>query len=264
MNTAVALRREFAPIVIDDQQKMLATIANDLAEAADIDVCSQAMADEALEIIGRIKTVHDALDADRLAKTLPLRDGQKWVNDGFAPALTSLGVRIEEVKIKLAQWNRVLAKRKAEEEAKLREKRAADAKVLEDAAAAERAEAEKLKSAAEAAEREGNAEAAADLFAQAGEKAETGRELAAVATRTVNAPVHTGVAAAVKGTRTKWKGRVTDKMRALLIAANRPEYRDLFEVSQSFLDNLAATHKNLQDVPGLEFYEEEIITARKK
>lgn len=265
MIDAIVLRREFATIVIPDSQKMLDRIKFDMEDARDIDVCSEAMAIEAQELIGRIASVSDDLDKERLATTLPLRDGAAWVNDGYKPTIDSLKTVIDGVKEKLKGWNKVVAKRKADAEDAERKLRKAQADELERKAAEQRAQADKLAAEAKKALAAGDTSAYADLFEQAAVADEQARTNTDVAAAVHAAPVRVATqVSGVKGARTVWKVRVTDKARFLIVVANRPEFHSLVEFSEVQLNALAKMNQGNVPVPGLEFYEEDIIATRRK
>lgn len=258
-------RREFATIVIPDSQILLNKIASDIEEARDIDVCSESMAEIAQDIIGRIATVKDELNSERLEATRSLREGQAWVNGGYSPTIDSLDTIITGVKEKLKGWSRVVAERKRQADAEAaRVQREAAAKI--EAQAKEQAEAaEKLAKDAQVAAASGDAGKAQELFEQAGQAMDVARETTAVAQQVATAPVRTNVASSgVKGERKVWKCRVVDKARALIVVANRPELFALVDFNDAQLTALAKTNQGNAPIPGFEFYEEEIIATRRK
>lgn len=265
MSNEVALRREFAAITIPDLQKEIDAIKGDLADARDIDVCSAAMAEEAQQLGGRILTLHDKLDAQRLEKTKPLREGAAWVNDGFAPTLATLKGVSDDIKEKLRGWNKIVAERKREADLAAAKKQREAAALVEAEAKKQREEAERLQAEAAAAAAKGDAAAAQDLFEAAGAAMDGARDTAAVAHAVATAPIQTmrGGGSGVKGARKVWKCRVIDKAKALLVAANRPEMRGLFDANETFLNALAKTNQNTIEIPGLEFYEEDVIATRR-
>jgi hypothetical protein len=264
-DTAVALRREFAPITIPNTQKLLDRIKNDIADANDIDVCSAAMAEEAQELIGRIAKVQDELDAERLATTKPLRDGAAWVNEGYNPAIVSLDTTVKSVKVKLQAWSKIVAERKREAEAEEARQRKVRADKLEADAEEQRKASAELQRKADEAAAAGNTAGAVDLFEQAALADNTARSAESAAAQIVAAPMHIATGGSgVKGERKVWKGRVLDKAALLLAAANRPELRSLFDVNESLLNALAKTNQDQVLIPGVEFYEDEIIATRRK
>lgn len=264
MSTEVSLRREFTALVIPDLQAEVDSIKNDLADARDIDICSTEMAVEAQAIIGRILKVHDELDDKRLIGTKPLRDATKWYNDGFASTLDTLKGVTDGVKEKLHAWNRVVAERKRVADAEAAKKQREAAAKVESEAKAQREEAERLQAQATALAATGDKAGAQDLFEAAGAAMDGARDTAAIAASVATAPIRTGVASSgVKGARKVWKCRIIDKQRALLIAANRPEFRGMFDENETFLNALAKTNQGNVEVPGLEFYEDDVIATRR-
>jgi hypothetical protein len=263
-DTNLALRLEFAAVVIPDMQAELDRIRIDLDEARDIDVCSAAMAEEAQELAGRIMSVHDKFDDQRLILTKPLRDGTKRVNEGFEGALATMKGVVDDVKEKLRGWNKQVAERKRIADAEAAKKQREAAAAIEAQAKIEREAAQRLQAQAEAARAAGDAEAAQDLFEQAGSAMDSARIAESAANSVATAPVRTAVAASgVKGARKVWKCRVTDKARLLVVIANRPELYGLVEFSESAMNALAKTNQGNVPIPGLEFYEDDVIATRR-
>lgn len=264
-STEIVLRREFAPIVIPPAQKLLDGLKFDLEDAADIDVCSEAMAEEAQAIVGRIATAVEKIDTERLLLTKPLREGQAWVNEGYNPTIESLNATIKDVKQKLLAWTKVVAERKRVADAAEAADRKKKADALIEAANAQVREAQKIKHQALAAQAAGDSEGAADLFSKATDMVQTSVETVSVAKQIVAQPASGGsMTSGVKGARTTWKARVVDKAKFVLICANRPELLSMLDVNESNLNALAKTNQGNVPIPGLEFYEDESIATRKK
>lgn len=262
MTNEIVLRREFAPIVIPAAQEMIDAIADDLADAADLDVCSDAMAEEATGIISRIAGVIDKLDAQRLTLTAPLREGQKWVNDGFNGTIESLNEVVTDTKEKLKGWNKVLAERK-------RLKDIEDAKARKEAADKLQAEADKkakeaqdLLDKAKALEAT-NPEQAAQLFEQAGEVMDGARDVQADAQQALVQRGGSGSAKSVKGTSQTWKARIINKQAFVLAAANRPEFISMVDIDETKLNALARASAGAVPPPGIEYYQDEQIRTRR-
>jgi hypothetical protein len=265
MTNELVNRREFAPIVIPPSQALLDKIKDDLEEARELDVCSATMAEIAQELAGRISTVHDSLDAERLATTLPLREGAKWVNEGYAPTIETLAQVMVDIKAKLSAWNKKVAddRREAERVETARRKKAADEAAA--VANAEKAKAEKLLADAAAAEKAGDAQVAADLFTQAAVTMDAAREQATVAAQQIVAPMKTHVGGSgVKGAGVTWKARVVNKQALVLAAANRPELMSMIDINESNLGAYARLHKGLVPMPGVEFYTEDVQRIGKR
>lgn len=263
--TAVVNRREFAPIVIPDGQILVDAIKEDLEEASDFDVCSEMMAGIAQQMAGRIATVIDELDEQRLAATLPLRDGQKWVNDGYNATIDSLKGTVADLKTKLTAWNKKVAADRAAAEKVERERREKVAREAAAVAEAERQAAVKLLADADALAATGNTQAASDLFDQATVKMDTARETLAASQQAQAAPVRTNVGGSgVKGASKTWKARVLDKQKLVLAAANRPEFMAMVDINEANLNAYAKLHKGLVPIPGVEFYEEDVQRVSKR
>lgn len=261
-STAVALRREFAAVTIPDLQQRINAIKHDLADAADMQICSAEMATEALDICTRIAGVHDELDAERKALTAPLRDGTAWINDGFRGALENMSGAVDQVKAKLKDWNRVVAEKARL--AKVEADKVARLKQAEFEAAAEkqREAARQQQVQAEALAAAGKEEEAADLFSKAADTFEAARDTVAIGQSVVALPVAAALAP-VKGSKKTWKCRVTDKAKLVLICANRLELLSLIDFNESNLAALAKTNQGNVEIPGLLFYEEDSVSIRR-
>lgn len=264
--TALAVvRLEFKPIVIPDGQSLINEVSDDILDAKDFDVCSETMAEIAQESAGRIATVIDKLDSDRLASTLQLREGQKTVNDGYNSAIDVLKDAVTLYKNKLTAWNKQVAADKAAAEKQIRESREKQQREAAAVAEAERLAAEKMMADANALAAAGNTEAASDLFDQATTKMETSRETLNTAAQAAAAPIRTGVGASgVKGASKTWKARVLDKQKLVLAAANRPELMAMVDINEANLNAYAKLHKGLVPMPGVEFYEEDVQRVSKR
>lgn len=266
MTTDIVLRREFAAIVIPATQALLDKVKFDLADASDLDVCSASMAEEAQEIIGRLATVHDAMDEERKKTAEPLRDGQAWVNNGYRPAIETLAQTILQLKDKLKGWNKVVAARKAEAEAKERadRKKAADA-----TAAAEDTARGKARDLIAKAQEQADPVQRHLLLAEAGDVVSAAVEAAGNAASAAVAPITTGITSGVKGASTKWKGRLVDAdpeamQKFLLCVVNRPELRECVRIDESGLNIFASLTKGKVHIPGIVFYEEDTIRTAKR
>lgn len=263
------LRRDFAPVILQPQQAMLDKVRDDIDEAKSIVIDSDFMAEQALEAAGRLLTVYDALDAQRLATTKPLRDGAAWVNDGYNPALVSLKASSDAYKAKLSAWNREVAKKKAEAEAEARRKQQEAAR--EAALAQQKAEAEaaELARAAQAAQASGDAAGAAALLEQAAAQSDAGAALCDMAAVVAAAPVHVSTgSASVKGATTAWKARVLDKALLLAYIAQRLAAGDkallnLIEVNEPNLNAMARMQKADLQLPGVESYPDDGVRVKK-
>ena len=265
IETDVAFVRTLPLVVVPKSQALLTRIADDLAEARDIDVCSAGMAVIAQELAGRIATVMDAMDAERLGITKPLREAAAWVNDGFTPTIDMLKKTKTALSEKLLDWNRKVAALKREQEARDAAARAAELKAAADAAAVAQKAAAELAAQSQAAALAGDTKSA-DLFAtQAQVAADTARQVESAAIASAHVPVMRGtVNAGVKGASTKWKARITDKAKFLLRVANDPRLLDLVDINEGKLNALANLEKEHFSYPGAEPYAEEQLRTRKQ
>ena len=62
--------------------------------------------------------------------------------------------------------------------------------------------------------------------------------------------------------KTKWKGRVTDRVRLIKFVAENPQYAELLEPNESAINRLASALKATLKIDGVEIYEERQIAAR--
>ena len=253
-----AQKRDFATIVIPPAQMLLDKIKADIDEARDFDVCSPEMAEIAQEMAGRIATVQESLDEQRLATTKPLRDGAQWVNEGFNLTIASLDAIVKSLKAKLAAWNKKVADEKREAERLIAIERQKVADAAAEVARKQKEEADKLLRQAEEATAAGNTEAANDLFTQASVTADAARETQTAAAQQLVAPVRTAVASSgVKGASVTWKARVTDKALLIKAAAEDASLHAMLDVNESNLGAFARLHKGIMHMPGVEFYSED-------
>lgn len=264
-STELVNRREFAPIVIPPAQVLLDKIAADIEEARDFDVCSPEMAEIAQEMAGRIASVQESLDAQRLATTKPLRDGAQWVNDGYNPTIASLEAIIKGIKAKLTAWNKKVADEKREAERLIAIERQKVADAAAEVARKQKEEADKLLRQAEEATAAGNTEAANDLFTQASVTADAARETQTAAAQQLVAPVRTAVASSgVKGASVTWKARVIDKALLVKAAAEHADLLAMLDVNESNINAYARLHKGIMQMPGVEFYSEDSTRIAKR
>lgn len=269
MTTDLALVREFAPIRIKASQDLLDRVADDLAMVPDLAVDSQDMADEALVIVGRLSTVKDELDKERLELTKPLRDGQAWVNGGYAPTLDTLDTAIKTLKLRLTEWQRKVREANELLRRQAEQRQREDAARVASEAEAKRKEAERL--AAEAAKVDGPAQA--DLLSQAQVAADQAQQTALAAEVAQVAPVAVATVAGVKGVAEMWKGECKNLM--LLVAhiaklagteGRATEAIDLLSLikpDQTALDARARAQKGNMRIPGCVSYPVELVRTRK-
>lgn len=264
--TAVSLIRTLEPIVIPKSQALLDRIGDDLSDAEDIEITNPAMAVIGQELAGKISTVLAAMDKERLEIGEPAREAQKWVNDGYKPVMTTLDTVLQSLKNKLLHFDReervkqqkaqAIAEAAAKERQKVADQQAADA----------RARAADLIEEATVARKLGDDEEADRLVAEAQQLDASATEV--VETAALASTIATGSAvmktSGVKGGTKKWKGRMIDKGRALLVAANQPDKHGFFDLNEAALNAYAQLTKGTVPVPGFEFYEEEGLRVAKR
>jgi hypothetical protein len=256
----------FPIIVLPTTQAMLTKIQGDLDESRDLVIDSPAMADIALELAGRFATVRSAMDAERLEKTKPLRDGQATINGGYNPAIEFVERAERDVKAKLTAWNNKVRQQRADAEAQARKQQAEAKAKAEAEATAQRQAAEKLAADAQAALQAGNTDQAAELMTQAQVQADVASQTASAAVATVMPIV--AAPATVKGARETWKARVVNKADFILHVAGLLEKGDLsllecIDLNMPALNKLAGAQKGGMSVRGVESYAESSISVRK-
>lgn len=259
----------FGIVTIPSTQAMLDKIAFDLDESKTFVIDSEGMAGIALEMCGRFATVRDALDKERLATTLPLRDGVAKINGGYNPAIDMIEAQEKGLKIKLTAWNQHVIRIRRELEAKAETERRAAAKLVEEEAARQRAAAAQLVADAQAANAAGNVDKAADLIVQAQVTSDAAQQTAQAAQVTLHTPTLNSGPSTVKGASETWKARVTDKAALIQSIANSIQGGDLSRielliVNETALNALARVQKANMNMAGVEAYPESNVRARRQ
>lgn len=259
--------RQLGLVVRPKTQALLARIGPDLEEARELVVDSSFMAEMAQGMLGRFGTVIDAMDAERLATTKPLREATDWVNTGFNEAITHAKAIRDAVKFRVLAFHRLEAER-AEAARQQEEQRRREA-----AAAAAQAEAQALlRAEAAAAEAQkamdaGSTTVAQALLTSAQVQADQAHEQAQQAAQALHTPV-VAEASVVKGVTTKYKGRVKVKADAVREALRRHEAGDdsimsMLSFNEIALNAFANLTKGNMGVPGLEAYPVESLRTKK-
>lgn len=266
VETATTMIRTLDPIIIPKTQALLDRIGDDLSDAAELEIDSPNMAKIGQELAGRISTVHAAMDEERLALGRPLREAQTWANDGYRPALDKLDEVLRSLKGKLLKFDR----EQNERNRKLAQQAEADAKerqkIADQQAAEARGRATELIEEAAIARRLGDNEEADRLMQEAQHLDSSATEVVETAAMAATIPAGTGIVktSGVKGSTKKWKGRMIDKQRALLVAANTPDKQNFFDLNEANLNAYAQLTKGQVPVPGFEFYEEDGLRVAKR
>jgi len=269
--TSTAIKTNVRTLVVTgpDIQSLLYAVELDIALVPDMDIDSDDMATELIEMLGRLATVSAAIEDERKERTAPLLDAQKWLMAGYAPARNQLDTLIAAGKAKLTAYNRAKAetKRLADEaEAKKRREAAAAAAALEvetiAAAKASAIEAEALSLA-------GSEQAAQAMVTQAMVQVDAARQAAQVAVQAVyTAPVST-YSAPLKGTSGTWSAEVTDKAALIkhigaMVAANDLSLIGLLDVSEKSIKAMAKLQQANLRIPGVKPVFTESISIRKQ
>lgn len=247
-------------------QEMLSKVSADIEMAPHLIVDSPEMLAEAQEVAGRLATVVKAIEAERKAKKEPVLEIARWLDDGYGKARDHLSNLIEGIKPKILQYQAQLrreAEERAERERAERERIAAEAAAAEAAAMAAATAA--LEGAAKA--RDAGSEIVAQTMAEAAVVAvDEARERAQQAASRAAAPVYQA-APKVKGTRTSWKGRVTNKAEAVahigaMVAKGDTSLLHLLEIDGSTLNRQANLQRESFSVPGLLAYPDDSLAIR--
>lgn len=269
--TATAIKSNVRTLVVTgpDIQTLLSAVSYDMVMVPEMDIDSDDMATELIEMLGRLATVSAAIESERKERTAPLLDAQKWLMAGYSPARTQLDDLIAAGKAKLTTYNRAKAeaKRLADEaEArKRREAAEAAAKVEAEAIAAAKESARQ----AEALSLAGSEQAAQAMVTQAMVQVDTARHAAQVAVQAVyTAPVST-YSAPLKGTSGTWSAEVTDKAALIkhigaMVAANDLSLIGLLDVSEKSIKAMAKLQQANLRIPGVKPVFNESISIRKQ
>ena len=198
--------------------------------------------DDLHEIRDRAKEI----EALRKQIVKPIDDCKKQIQAAFKPAQVLYDEAISIIKQGIENYT-------LEQERKAAEVR----RKAEEAAAAERAALEARARELEAVAKK--EEATAEERAEAHEMAQAAREAAAMAVAVpVQAPKKIQGATVTK----KWRGRVVDVPAFLRYVADHPEVSECVEVKQGAIDRLVAATGGALEIPGIEPYQDTIISAR--
>lgn len=266
-------------------QALVLKASRQLAQAQGYVIDSPELFDAAADDLKQVKAQLKTLEEKRKAMTVPLDNAKKAIMDFFRAPTNYLEQAEQLIKGSMLTYQQAEeAKRRAEqarldELARLERERirkeaeeaAAEAARIEAIAAAER---KKIEDAAAAAEAAGNAaeaerlqEAAAiskteSIIAaeQAAADAASARAVASI----VMAPTVAPAVPKTKGIATveKWKARVTDKAALISFVAVNPQYGELLTVNESALHAQARSLKGNLQIPGVQAYPEQSLSAR--
>lgn len=253
-----------------DVQALLTAVKFDIAMVPDMEIDSDEMASELMEMLGRLSTVSAAIESERKERTAPLLDAQKWLMAGYSPARNQLDDLIVKGKAKLTAYNRAIAeKKRIADEAEAQRRRdevAAAAKLEADTLAAAQAsalEAERLRN-------EGSEQAAQAMETQAMVQADTARSVAADAVKSLyTAPVQSVYHAPLRGTSGTWSAEVTDKAALVkhigtMIARGDQSLLTLLDVSDKNIKAMAKLQQANLQIPGIKPVFTESIAIRKQ
>ncbi len=255
-STAIRVEVRNLTVTGPDIQTLLEAVEVDMAIAPTMEIDSDDMAGELIDMLGRLSTVSCAIEAERKERTAPLLDAQKWLMAGYSPARAMLDGLIEAGKGKLSTYNRAKmeAKRKADADAaEQRRKDAAAAAAIEAAAIVA---AQEVIAAAAALHDAGSEQVAQAMTNDAMVAVDTARASAASAVRAMyTAPVHSTVTP-IKGASQTWSAEVTSKVAlvahvAQMIASGDLSLLGLLDVNQPAINAMAKLQKENMSLPGV-------------
>jgi uncharacterized membrane protein YqiK len=260
-------------IAMPEQSALMTPAQSALASIEALTVDSPVMYSEAGDELRRIATKIGQLDQQRSDIVKPLNDTVKRINDLFRAPLDMLRQGQSILKAKMVEYSteqeRIAAEARRVAEAAARAERERLAAEAAAAQAQADAEARALREQAEAAKVAGNVAEAAALESRAESRLDAGHEdavaleLASHSIAAVPAIEPEKVAAAGTAIRGTWKGKVVDKAAFVSFVAANPDFIGLLTVDQSALNMLAKSTKGEKSVPGVQFYQERTIAARK-
>lgn len=210
------------------QTKDLLVAANSITIATPQDY--EAANDE----LKRIKTKAKELEDKRKSLTRPLDESKKRILELFRPALTFLADAEKHIKRQMIDFTNDQERLRRAEEARIREQ--------------QRKEQEKLRKQAEKAAAAGKAE-----------KAEALQEQAESMPPAFVPPATPKTSSSI---RKVWKARVKDKDALIKAAAKRSDLQALLDVNETALGGMARALKSNLAIPGVEAYEEQIVSTR--
>lgn len=276
-STPVGTTDAVVPYKKPNAAALVALADSNLEIAKDFEITTQKGADLAAEELAKIKAIAKRLEDWRLSITRPMDQAKDAVMDMFREPKEKLAEAERLLKQAINKFineqRRIAAEAQAKAEAAARaererlEREAAEQrrKAAEEAAAAEKARAH-----AAALEREGKLAAAEAERRQAEAlqaKSVESEEIAATKVDTAAVIVAPRISAgpvkvAGTGSRKTWKARVTDKQAFVAFIATRPDLLALVLFDDGAINKLAAALKGELKFPGVETYEDEILTSR--
>lgn len=195
-----------ATVRVPATQALLDRVSDDLDMLGELDIDSEDMAALVLEMLGRVSTVHDTMDRERLDTTKPYREVVGEINGGYSPAIEHIAKVMKASKEKLTAWNRRVAAEKDRIEREARQRAKAEMAAAEKLQAEKQREADDLQRQARQAAARGEASLAAALVDDARQLVESAQSEAHIAAISANAPTLGSVPAGVKGATLTWHG----------------------------------------------------------
>lgn len=262
-----------------------------LSMAQSMIIDSPEMAQEAANELGRIKRKWKELDDQRSSIVAPALQIQRNTNNLFRDALETLARAEQILKAALATYQRAEQARVEREKRALEETARLQREAAEQAARLKQQEADRLAEESRLAQQKAEeAQQRAEAASRAGDHqtAELAREevakleqtnLTAIAlhahadgeaqTRALEAEITVAAAPVAAVTKVAgvssskpWKARLTDKAAFLRYVADHPDLLYMVEVKMASLTTMAKEQKSALAIPGVEAYQDIVITAR--
>jgi len=254
---------EISDIEKDQKASELVQVASEMpTKAMALLVRSPHEYEQVSSFLSQIKTKFNEIEGHRKHLKEPFIEGGRRVDEFFRVPLQFLKEAEATAKQKLLGYESEQRRIAAEEQRKLEEKARKEREALEAKARKERedadAKAAEIQRQADAAREAGDLAAAATLRHQATKIVEKSEVKAVAALDKAAAVVAQKVEAYIppvvgQSSRTVWRGRVVNKV--LL-----PD--DYKIVDQAMIDKMAQASKGQIPIPGVEFYAEQIMSAR--
>lgn len=232
------------------REKISADGALQIAQSYVIDCIemAEAAAEDLADFMGRMKK----LEETRLSITRPMDESKRRVMELFEPPKTMWQLCIDELKPKIAEWNR-------KEDARIEAERLAQEEAANKIAAEAREQAKKLEQIAQ--------DAAASGDPVATQEAEQNHAAAIMVADTIQhmAPVVvTKTKLAGVSSREAYKAEVTDLMALVKAVAAGTASIALLEANTKVINQQVAALKSEFKVPGIRVYTTDVVSVRAK
>jgi len=249
----------------DEKAAHLVQVASDTkTQAMDLQVRTPREYELTSGFLRDVKTKFNEIEGHRTYLKQPFLEGGRRIDEFFKPPLQFLKEAEAMAKQKLLGYESEQRRIAAEEQRKLEEKARKEREALEAKARAEREKADReaaeLQRRADEARKQNDLAESVRLRNQADkiiEKSEVKAETALSKAAQIVAPKVEAYIPPVVGqsSRTVWKARVVDAFKVP---------REYLMVNEALLDKVAGVTKGGAPIPGVEFYSEQVMSARSK